>query len=105
MAVSDDRKFDGSNLDTEDFETPFDDEPAESTIESVDGCCYACDGYGTLNSLGLCEVCSAKLERDMIRQRDWAYSMTAFAMNDKQRENLRKKVIKKYGKKLELIAK
>lgn len=31
-----------------------------------------------VNDLGLCEDCASKLDRDMIRKRDWAYSVLAF---------------------------
>ena len=33
-----------------------------------DGKCQACDGYGRVNDLSLCEDCAGKLERDLIRQ-------------------------------------
>ena len=57
-----------------------------------------------LNDLGLCEECAGKLDRDLIRQRDWAYSESAFGVPDSELENLRKEVIEHYGEKLELIA-
>ena len=40
----------------------------------------------------------------MIRQRDWAYSAIAFGCPKDKLEDLRDEVIKKFGKKLELIA-
>jgi hypothetical protein len=39
-----------------------------------DGQCYACDLLGRVDDLGLCEECRTKLERDLVRQRDWDYS-------------------------------
>ena len=38
------------------------------------GQCHACDLWGCVDDLGLCETCRTKLERDLIRQRDWDYS-------------------------------
>jgi len=54
--------------------------------------------------MGLCRVCAAKLDRDMIRNRDWDYSVTAFGVKPADREKLRERVIAEYGEKLELIA-
>ena len=48
-------------------------------IEST-GECQGCDAIRTLNDLGLCEVCAAKLDRDLIRQRGWEYSSLAFGV-------------------------
>jgi hypothetical protein len=69
-----------------------------------DGQCYACDLYGRVDDLGLCEECRTKLERDLVRQRDWDYSAWAFGLSDEDREKLYRQVIAQYGKKLELIA-
>ncbi len=66
--------------------------------------CQGCDIWGSVDDIGLCDDCSSKLERDMIRQRDWAYSALAFGCPEDKLEDLRNEVIKKYGKKLELIA-
>lgn len=68
-----------------------------------DGDCQACDTYGPVNDTGLCEVCSAKLDRDLIRKRDWAYSASAFGCPPERREALRANMIAKYGAKLELL--
>jgi len=54
--------------------------------------------------LGLCVECAGKLDRDLIRQRDWAYSVSAFGVPESRLEDLRKEVIKNYGAKHELIA-
>ena len=69
-----------------------------------DGKCAACDAYGPVDDLSLCEECSDKLDRDMIRQRDWEYSATAWICPEEQREELRSRIIEEYGAKLELIA-
>ena len=69
-----------------------------------DGDCQACDTYGPVNDVGLCEVCSAKLDRDLIRKRDWDYSASAFGCPPERREALRAHVIAKYGAKPELLA-
>ena len=53
--------------------------------------------------MSLCKDCSGRLDRDLIRQRDWEYSSSAFGLSDELREKLRDEVIKKYGSKLELI--
>ena len=44
----------------------------------VDIFCVGCDVPGDLDEMGLCDRCAAKLERDLIRNRDWDYSVTAF---------------------------
>jgi len=44
------------------------------------------------------------LERDLIRERYWDYSTSAFVLDDSMREELRRQVIAQYGEKLELIA-
>lgn len=69
-----------------------------------EGECRACDSFLPLNDIGLCEECDAKLDRDLIRQREWAYSASAFAVPESKLEDLRKEVIKQYGEELELIA-
>lgn len=66
--------------------------------------CQACDDYGLVDEMMLCNECAGKLERDLIRQREWDYSAFAFGMSSEGREKFRIQVIKKYGAKLELIA-
>jgi hypothetical protein len=68
------------------------------------GECQGCDSFVSLDDLGLCDLCSDKLARDMIRKRDWAYSALAYGVPREQQEELRRKVIAQYGEKLELIA-
>jgi hypothetical protein len=69
-----------------------------------EGQCQACDEYGSVDDMSLCNECAGKLERDLIRQRDWEYSASAFGLSNESREKLRNDLIKKYGKELELIA-
>lgn len=69
-----------------------------------EGECQGCDIFQSLNDLGLCEECAGKLDRDLIRQRDWEYSVSAYGVPESKLEELREEVIKRYGEKLELIA-
>ena len=68
-----------------------------------DGQCQACEAYGRVNDLSLCEDCAGMLDRDLIRQRAWEHSMEAWALPDEAREELRRQVIAAYGEELELI--
>jgi hypothetical protein len=43
-----------------------------------DGECQICGLFGRVDDLSLCEECAGKLERDLIRQRDWDYSINAY---------------------------
>ena len=81
---------------------PEDDELSDYGF--FEGECQACDSFQPLNDIGLCQECDAKLDRDLIRQREWAYSASAFGVPESKLEDLRKKVIEIYGEKLELIA-
>lgn len=74
-----------------------------STDELIDTICVGCDLPFPVNDLGLCDDCSAKLERDLIRSRDWEYSVTAFAVAPDQLEGLRERIIRDYGADYELI--
>ncbi len=69
-----------------------------------EGVCQGCESVGKLDDVGLCEECAGKFERDLIRQRDWEYSATAFGLTSEQREALRKRVIARFGDALELIS-
>ena len=69
-----------------------------------EGECRGCDIFTRVDDVGLCEVCAAKLDRDLVRQRDWKYSMVAYGVPPEKREELRRKVIQQYGEDLELIA-
>jgi hypothetical protein len=57
------------------------DEDTDEEWGWYDGQCYACDLFGRVDDLGLCEECRTKLERDLIRQRDWDYSAWAFGLS------------------------
>ncbi len=65
--------------------------------------CQACDRWGPVNDLMLCEACDAKVQRDLIRARDWEYVAAAFGLDDEGRERLRAEVIRQYGPKNELM--
>jgi hypothetical protein len=71
--------------------------------EQVGNICAGCDLPAVVNDLGLCGRCNAKLERDLIRDRDWDRSATAFLTPDDKREELRARVIREYGAAYELI--
>lgn len=75
----------------------------DSTNELIDTFCVACNLPLPVNDLGLCDTCFAKLERDLIRSRDWDYSVTAFGVAPDQLEALRERVIRDYGAAYELI--
>ena len=91
------------------FDSDTNDISGSEADESVsfgnyEGLCQGCDILLRLNDLGLCEICTGKLDRDMIRERDWAYSVSAFGVPSGKLEELRQQVITQYGEKLELIA-
>ena len=65
--------------------------------------CRGCDQYLPINDLNLCDECNGKLDRDLIRKRDWDYSASAFGLDPSMREELRRRVIARYGEKFELI--
>ena len=69
-----------------------------------EGECQGCDLFTMLNDFGLCEGCAGKLERDLLRQRDWDYSALAYGVPAEKREALRNEIIGRYGGKLELIS-
>jgi len=69
-----------------------------------DGKCQACDAYGRVDDTSLCEECSGKLERDLIRKRDWAYSALAFGCPKDRLEELRNEIVRRYGARLEMLA-
>jgi hypothetical protein len=82
-------------------------EPNDQDMPNLGGYereCAGCDVFGPTTSEGLCSDCAQKLERDLIRQRDWDYSVSAYALPDEAREELRRKVIAQFGAALELIA-
>ncbi len=77
---------------------------AEETDEWAEGQCQACEAFGAVYDLQLCASCSERLERDLIRNRDWDYSCLAFGLSTEQREALRREVIREHGPSLELLA-
>jgi hypothetical protein len=76
----------------------------ETILQRYEAECQGCDMFLPVNDLGLCEDCAGKLERDMIRKRDWSYSVLAFGCPKDKLEDLRSEIIKKHGKKYELIS-
>jgi|SRR5215813_4427662 len=79
------------------------DENMDESWGNFESECRACDLFGQVNDLLLCQECAAKLERDLIRQRDWAYSATAYGLSSEEREELHRRVVKRFGQALELI--
>lgn len=73
------------------------------TPEPVYGKCQSCEEWGPVNDISLCSECNGKIQRDFIRLRDWDYVVAAFTLPPDKREELRQKVIERYGEKLELI--
>lgn len=69
----------------------------------IDTICAGCDLPFPVNDLGFCDDCFMKLERDLIRARDWEYSATAFMTPQEDLEALRERVIQDYGADYELI--
>ena len=68
------------------------------------GECAGCEADARVNDLGLCRECASKLERDLIRERSWEHSVSAYALTPSGREALRDQVIRNHGPALELIA-
>ncbi len=59
--------------------------------------------WGMVNDIMLCEECDARIQRDLIRARDWDYVAAAFGLNEEGREQLRAEVIGLYGAENEMI--
>ena len=66
--------------------------------------CRGCDEPAQVNDLGLCDTCVEKLERDLIRARDWECSMTVYGMSREAREATRREIIAEHGREMELLA-
>jgi hypothetical protein len=81
-----------------------DEDTADEFWPNFEGECAGCDNLLLLNDLGLCDECAEKLDRDLIRQRDWAYSSLAFGVPVEQREALRQRIIRQFGDSYELIS-
>lgn len=58
----------------------------EEDASGEEGQCQACDAYGRVDDMFWCDECAGKLERDIIRQRQWDYSASAFALPVECRE-------------------
>jgi len=70
----------------------------------IDTLCIGCDIPCHVNDVGLCDNCNAKLERDLIRSRDWSYTSLAFGVPQDNYEQLRQQIIRDYGAGYELIS-
>ena len=66
--------------------------------------CQGCDSFASVDDIGLCSACAGKFERDMIRERQWAYSALAFGVPSDRLEQLRQLITDQHGETLELIA-
>lgn len=80
------------------FDSDLDDSAGE-----FEGECLGCGLCLPLDDLGLCGQCAGKLDRDLIRERQWDYSVTAFGVPTEKREEIRKAVIDQFGERPELI--
>ncbi|WP_456364202.1 hypothetical protein [Priestia aryabhattai] len=68
--------------------------------------CHGCYSTKKVNHIPLCASCNNKLERDLVRQRNYEYSdLTAQLSSSEDKEKVRKDVINQYGEKLELVLK
>jgi hypothetical protein len=75
----------------------------ENTFGLWEGQCQACEMWTRVNDLSLCEECDARIQRDLIRAREWEYVAAAFGLDEEGRERLRAEVIRQYGAANELI--
>lgn len=64
--------------------------------------CRGCELPLPLNEQGLCAECAGKLERDLIRARDWEYSYAAFLTSERQ-QALCAQIIREFGAANELL--
>lgn len=58
----------------------YTEEDIDDMFPSAEGMCNGCNLILPLNDLGLCDDCAGKLERDLIRNRDWHYSVSGFGL-------------------------
>lgn len=65
--------------------------------------CSACERYGPLDDMQLCQECGEKMERDLLRLREWDYTATAFGLPPERWEEARQAVITEYGAAMELL--
>ena len=80
------------------------DDEDDDAFDDEENLCQGCDEEKDLNRFGLCEACADKLERDLIRKREWRHLPAGKKQSKEKLELLRNRVIKEYGKALELIA-
>ncbi len=73
----------------------------EASAKAVSERAYG--AFRPLDDTGLCEECSGRFERDLIRMREWAYSAAAFGLSAEQCEILRGEVIRQYGSSNEIL--
>jgi|GEM_PF-802909 hypothetical protein len=84
-----------------DFDDISFDENEWVCLSGHEGECQGCGGYQHINDFSLCDTCAGKLERDLIRQRDWDYSASALGVLPADREKLRNEVIAQYCRDLD----
>ena len=89
-------------MDAEDFLSPDDED--DDAFDDEENLCQGCEEEAELNRAGLCASCADKLERDLIRKREWRHVPAARKQSKEALELLRNRIIKEYGKALELIA-
>ena len=77
---------------------------ATGDLEFGAATCAGCDEITSVDDIGLCRECAAKLDRDLIRERSWEHSISAFFLKPDERELLRERVVREHGGALELIA-
>ncbi len=78
---------------------------ADEMIEALawgGGKCQACDTFTEVNDMSLCDDCDEKIQRDMIRDKEWDYVVEAFGLSNEGRDKLYQDTIKKHGRKKEL---
>ena len=85
----------------------YDERVAAATIKPGQLLKVDSNGKYALNASegGFCEVCADKFERDMLRLRQWKYSLTASYLPADQHEDLRRDVIEQFGMDLEILSK
>ena len=75
----------------------------ESVFGVFEAECQTCDLFGPVNDIRLCAECSSKPDRDMLRQRAWDYSATAFGVAPEKYEGLWAATIAEHGAALEFV--
>ena len=76
----------------------------DSGFGFYEGVCQGCEELTEVDDIGMCEDCAGKLDRDLIRKRDWDYSVSAFGCPVEKLEDLRKHIIAQHGERLEILA-